>query len=1166
MEEVVEGKDYSFPAEEEKILALWDSLDAFKEQLRRSEGKPEYIFNDGPPFATGLPHYGHILAGTLKDIVTRYACSTGRHVSRRFGWDCHGLPVEYEIDKKLGIKSRDDVLAMGIDKYNEECRSIVMRYSKEWEVTVRRLGRWIDFENDYKTLDPSFMESVWWVFKQLHEKGLVYRGFKVMPFSTACSTSLSNFEAGLNYKDVDDPAVMVAFPIKAAGGAAAGAVIEGSQLVAWTTTPWTLPSNLALCVHPELTYVQVKDPAKGTVYIVAEARLAALPGAVPKAKKGGDKKKGKEGEAAAAAVPAGFELLTKFQGAELVGAAYEPLFPYFADHTTAFRVVADGYVTDDSGTGVVHQAPAFGEDDYRVCLANGVIAKGEGLPCPIDLNGRFTAEVTDFAGKYVKDADKEIIANIKAAGRLVDHASLNHSYPFCWRSDTPLIYRAVPSWFVKVEAIKERLLANNEVTYWVPSYVKEKRFHNWLEGAHDWAISRSRFWGTPIPIWASEDGEEIRVIGSIQELEEIAGRKVDDLHRHFIDDITIPSSRGKGLLRRIDDVFDCWFESGSMPYGQLHYPFENKELFEANFPADFVAEGLDQTRGWFYTLMVLSTALFDKPAFKNLVCNGLVLAADGKKMSKRLKNYPDPTEVIDKYGADALRLYLINSPVVRAETLRFREEGVFGVVKDVFLPWYNAYRFLVQNVRRWELETGETFNPGTTLDAGLEALAAAADSSEQQAAGGAVLDRWIAAAVRSLTAYVRAEMEGYRLYTVVPRLVAFIDQLTNIYVRYNRKRLKGGKGRCDCLSALTTLFHVLLTVTKVMAPFTPFICETMYRNLRAGLVAAQQQQQGGAAAAAAAEVPESVHWCDMPAVEQEREGDGRIQASVGRMQAVIEAGRVIREKHNRPLKQPLRRVVVVHPDPDFLADITGELAQYVTSELNVLALETCADPLAYAELSAVPDWQGLGKLLGKDMGKVAAAVKGLTMDDILAFEKSGSIELAGYTLAEGNIKVVRSFKPPAGVAPGEVDAAGDGEVLVVLDLAQQDDLVEQGLARELVNRYQKLRKKAGLTVTDVVELYYTPAAAAAAADGGSVPALLTKIIEGQASYLSEAFGRPLQALAAKPDSSVVIAQELQSIGGDENGASFVAVLAAAPGSSAAAAAAAAGSVQQMNLQ
>ncbi|WIA42069.1 hypothetical protein OEZ86_009348 [Tetradesmus obliquus] len=790
MEEVVEGKDYSFPAEEEKILALWDSLDAFKEQLRRSEGKPEYIFNDGPPFATGLPHYGHILAGTLKDIVTRYACSTGRHVSRRFGWDCHGLPVEYEIDKKLGIKSRDDVLAMGIDKYNEECRSIVMRYSKEWEVTVRRLGRWIDFENDYKTLDPSFMESVWWVFKQLHEKGLVYRGFKVMPFSTACSTSLSNFEAGLNYKDVDDPAVMVAFPIKAAGGAAAGAVIEGSQLVAWTTTPWTLPSNLALCVHPELTYVQVKDPAKGTVYIVAEARLAALPGAVPKAKKGGDKKKGKEGEAAAAAVPAGFELLTKFQGAELVGAAYEPLFPYFADHTTAFRVVADGYVTDDSGTGVVHQAPAFGEDDYRVCLANGVIAKGEGLPCPIDLNGRFTAEVTDFAGKYVKDADKEIIANIKAAGRLVDHASLNHSYPFCWRSDTPLIYRAVPSWFVKVEAIKERLLANNEVTYWVPSYVKEKRFHNWLEGAHDWAISRSRFWGTPIPIWASEDGEEIRVIGSIQELEEIAGRKVDDLHRHFIDDITIPSSRGKGLLRRIDDVFDCWFESGSMPYGQLHYPFENKELFEANFPADFVAEGLDQTRGWFYTLMVLSTALFDKPAFKNLVCNGLVLAADGKKMSKRLKNYPDPTEVIDKYGADALRLYLINSPVVRAETLRFREEGVFGVVKDVFLPWYNAYRFLVQNVRRWELETGETFNPGTTLDAGLEALAAAADSSEQQAAGGAVLDRWIAAAVRSLTAYVRAEMEGYRLYTVVPRLVAFIDQLTNIYVRYNRKRLK----------------------------------------------------------------------------------------------------------------------------------------------------------------------------------------------------------------------------------------------------------------------------------------------------------------------------------------------------------------------------------------
>eukprot|EP00878_Enallax_costatus_P006321 GHUV01006628.1.p1 GENE.GHUV01006628.1~~GHUV01006628.1.p1 ORF type:complete len:1026 (+),score=376.00 GHUV01006628.1:134-3211(+) len=997
-----------------------------------------------------------------------------------------------------------------------------------------------------------------WVFKQLYERDLVYRGFKVMPFSTACSTSLSNFEAGLNYKDVDDPAVMVSFPVKSAGNSSAGAALEGSNFVAWTTTPWTLPSNLALCVHPELTYVQVKDPAKGTVYIVAEARLPALPGAVPKPKK--DKKK--MAAADGAAEPAGFAVLAKFKGAELVGAQYDPLFPYFASHHDAFRVVSDGYVTDDSGTGVVHQAPAFGEDDYRVCLAHGVIAKGEGVPCPIDLNGRFTEQVTDFAGKYVKDADKEIIAHIKAAGRLVDHASLNHSYPFCWRSDTPLIYRAIPSWFVKVESIKERLLANNEVTYWVPSYVKEKRFHNWLEGAHDWAISRSRFWGTPIPIWASDDFEEIRVIGSIEELEQVAGRKVTDLHRHFIDDITIPSSKGKGVLRRIDDVFDCWFESGSMPYGQLHYPFENKELFENNFPADFVAEGLDQTRGWFYTLMVLSTALFDKPAFKNLVCNGLVLAADGKKMSKRLKNYPDPTEVINKYGADALRLYLINSPVVRAETLRFKEEGVFSVVKDVFLPWYNAYRFLVQNVRRWEMEAQERFNPGATQEAAEQLIAAAAAEAEAAAAGQtssssvAVLDRWIAAAVRSLTAFVRTEMEGYRLYTVVPRLVSFIDQLTNIYVRYNRKRLKGGKGRADCAACLTTLFQVLLTVTKVMAPFTPFICEAMYQNLRRSLVAAQQQQQNGTAAVEA--VPASVHWCDMPPVVQEHEGDARIQASVNRMQAVIEAGRLVREKNNRGLKQPVRKVTVVHPDPDFLADITGELSEYVIGELNTLELDTCSDMLAYAELAAQPEWQLLGKKLGKDMGKVAAAVKALSVDDILGYEKSGSITVAGYELGPGEIKVVRNFKPPAGVAPGDVDAAGDGEVLVVMDLVQQEDLVAQGLAREVVNRYQRLRKKAGLTVTDVVDLYFAPAAAA---DGqaAAVGELISKIMSAQSAYLKESLGVSVLELSTKPEDRVVIAEEVQSVGGEE----FMAVIAAAPGSSAVTAAAKA--VQNMSV-
>ncbi|GBF99525.1 hypothetical protein Rsub_11959 [Raphidocelis subcapitata] len=1166
LSQVVEGKEWNWAKEEEKILALWDELDAFKEQLRRTEGKPEFVFFDGPPFATGLPHYGHILAGTLKDIVTRYASCTGHHVIRRFGWDCHGLPVEHEIDKKLEVKSRDDVMAMGIDVYNEECRSIVMRYSKQWEVTVKRLGRWIDFENDYKTLDPSFMESVWWVFSQLHKKGLVYRGFKVMPFSTACSTPLANFEAGLNYKDVSDPAVMVSFPID--GDA------DGASLVAWTTTPWTLPSNLALCVHPEFGYVKVRNPDTGAVYIVAESRLEALPGAVPKGKKaapagnggggGGGGKKGKSkggssaslasagGEAAGADGAAaekgggkkaaegggadaaaadkaggkkggdekskgqggGFEVLAKMVGKDLVGLRYEPLFPYFASlkPSGAFVVVADTYVTDDSGTGVVHQAPAFGEDDYRVCIAAGVIEKGEGLPCPVDLNGRFTDEVPDYAGRHVKEADRAIIAAIKAAGRLVDVGVLVHSYPYCWRSDTPLIYRAVPSWFVAVESIKERLLANNALTYWVPAYVKEKRFHNWLEGAHDWAVSRSRFWGTPIPIWMSEDGEEIRVIGSIEELEEASGAKVTDLHRHFIDGLTIPSKTpGNPPLRRVDDVFDCWFESGSMPYGQLHYPFENRELFEANFPADFVAEGLDQTRGWFYTLMVLSTALFDRPAFKNLVCNGLVLAADGKKMSKRLKNYPQHPFQNNQPGS-----------------------------------W-----FLVQNVLRAEQETAAPFDPSAVdLDA--------ADN---------VLDRWIAAASRSLVSFVRAEMGAYRLYTVVPYLVQFLESLTNVYVRYNRKRLKGGKGPADCAMALATLFDVLLTACKVLSPFTPFLCEVMYQNLRRALPAGE---------------PESVHFCDIPEARPAHEGDARIEASVARMQRVIELGRAIRERQNRPLKAPLARLVVVSADRAFLADIEGELREYVESELNVRSVETCADPLEYAVLKAVPEWQVLGKRLGRDMGRVGEGIKALGAGQLAALEGGGSIEVEGYELGPGDIKVLHEFKPPEGVAAEDIDAAGDGEVLAVLDLRSDPGLIEAGMARELVNRFQRLRKKAGLAPTDAVELYYEqlPSSSSAASffaagreadlDGGgksgggggggegaeaAAAVSVSALVERQRGYLREALGAPPAPLAEKPEGSAVIAREETTIGG-EQGAAFAAVLAAPAGSGTAAAAAA----------
>ncbi|GAV69921.1 tRNA-synt_1 domain-containing protein/Anticodon_1 domain-containing protein [Cephalotus follicularis] len=1084
MDEVCEGKDFSFPKQEEKVLEFWSEIDAFTTQLKRTESYPEYIFYDGPPFATGLPHYGHILAGTIKDTVTRYQSMTGHHVTRRFGWDCHGLPVENEIDKKLGITRRDEVIQMGIDKYNEECRTIVTRYVEEWEKVVTRTGRWIDFKNDYKTMDLNFMESVWWVFAQLYNKGLVYKGFKVMPYSTGCKTALSNFEANENYKTVPDPEIMVAFP--ALGDP------DNAAFVAWTTTPWTLPSNLALCVNASFIYVKVRNRHSGKIYVVAESLLSGLPSEKPKSNvangTAGDSKTSKSKGSSAGNTENfmdSYEVLEKFPGASLVGRKYEPLFGYFKESSPeAFRVIADNYVTNASGTGIVHCAPAFGEDDYRACMENQIISKEE-LIVAVDDDGCFTEKITDFSGRYVKDADKDIIEAVRAKGRLVKSGSHMHPYPFCWRSETPLIYRAVPSWFVRVENLKEQLLENNKQTYWVPDFVKEKRFHNWLENARDWAVSRTRFWGTPLPVWSNKDGSDIRVLSSVKELEDLSGVKVFDLHRHNIDHILVPSEKYPDvMLQRVPDVFDCWFESGSMPYAYLHYPFENVELFEKNFPGHFVAEGLDQTRGWFYTLMVLSTALFGKPAFRNLVCNGLVLSEDGKKMSKRLKNYPSPAKVIDDYGADALRLYLINSPVVRAEPLRFRDKGVYSVVKDVFLPWYNAYRFLVQNAKRLEVDGLAPFIPTD--------LATLQKSSN-------VLDQWIMSATLSLVHFVRQEMDGYRLYTVVPYLLKFLDNLTNIYVRFNRKRLKGRTGEEDCRTALSTLYNVLLTSCKVMAPFTPFFTEVLYQNLRK----------------ACDGLEESIHYCSFPQEEGER--DEQIEQSVARMMTIIDLARNIRERHNKPLKSPLREMVIVHPDAKFLDDIAGKLREYVLEELNVRSLVPCDDTLKYASLRAEPDFSILGKRLGKSMGVIAKEVKGMSQENILALEKAGEVIIATHCLKLTDIKVIREFKRPDGLTEKEIDAAGDGDVLVILDLRPDESLFEAGVAREIVNRIQKLRKKVALEPTDTVEVYFESL--------DEDKSVSQQVLNSQECYIREAIGSPLLPHTMMPPDAFIIGEE-----------------------------------------
>ena len=999
-----------FAKMEEETLVHWKNIDVFHTSLKQSMGRKMFSFYDGPPFATGLPHYGHILAGTIKDIVCRYAHQTGHHVERRFGWDCHGLPIEFEIEKKLGIKSSHDVQKMGIKAYNAECRSIVTRFVNEWEQIVTRCGRWIDFKNDYKTMNLSYMESVWWVFKQLHEKNMVYRGYRVMPYSTSCTTPLSNFEANMNYKDVSDPSAMVTFPLIG---------VDNTHFLAWTTTPWTLPSNLALVVNPAFDYVKVRDMKSGMVLVFAECRLDDIYKNHAKAKE------------------KPFEKLGTIKGSELAGTEYIPLFNFFENLRTkgAFRVVADTYVTDKSGTGVVHAAPGFGEDDYRVCIDNKIIEKSE-IVCPVDENGCFTDDVPPYKGRAVKECDDEICKEIKSLGRLFRKEAIVHSYPFCWRSETPLIYRAIDSWFINVEMIKDKLLKSNEETYWVPDSVKTKRFTNWLQDARDWNVSRNRYWGCPLPVWHSDDWEEIVVIGSIAELEALCGvTGITDIHRDSIDHLTIPSKReGVSPLKRVPEVFDCWFESGSMPYAQQHYPFENKETFEKIFPANFIAEGLDQTRGWFYTLIVLSTALFEKAPFQNLIVNGLVLAADGKKMSKRLNNYPPVTDVINKYGADAVRLFLINSPVVRGEPLRFSEEGVKKVVTDLFIPLSNAVKFFVMNANR--LVSEHSFQASLNQRSTNE------------------MDRWILAVTGNLVGFIHREMKKYRLDTVVPGVVQFLDTLTNWYVRMNRRRLKGAEGLDDWKQSISTLFQVLNTTTLCLAPFTPFLAESIYQCF-----AARISQEEGA---------DSIHYLMLPEEDVSNQ-DAQLERNMGHMISVVDLVRVVRDRSKGfgSLKMPFRRIIVIHPDS---ATIEGlrPLEKYIKREVNTFGVVFTSDESEYVICKLEANFKVLGKRLGKDMQTVKNALKEMAPAEVTAFLSNKGATVCNHELSIDDVTIVRDFKE--GISEYETNT--NGEVLVLVDVKQDSASIDSFRAREFVSRIQKLRKDTGLEITDIIDIWF----------------------------------------------------------------------------------------------
>ena len=991
----------AFPQMEENILKVWEANSTFEKSLKRNEGKERYKFYDGPPFATGLPHYGHLLAGTIKDIVPRYQTMRGKYVERRFGWDTHGLPIEALAQDDLGVAGAPEIKALGIDKFNEHCRSKVLRYVSEWRKTVTRMGRWVDFDHDYKTMNPEFMETIWWVFKQLWNQGRVYKSHRIMPYSWKLSTPLSNFEAGSNYKDVQDPTVTVRTPVVAFGAdrisdlksqiSDVGGQISKLQalkdagttiyLLIWTTTPWTLPENLMMCAGAKIDYVAVRDVTddKKPIYIMAKARLPHI------------FKKEEQ-----------YELVAEFKGTELKGTEYEPIFPYFADKKAegAFRVLNDDYVTTDDGVGIVHIAPAYGEDDFRVCKEAGMNA----IVDPLDQACAFTDQVPEYKGRFCKDCDKDIIKRLKAEGKLVHQATIVHSYPFCDRTDTPLIYRAIDAWYVKVEDLHERLAKNNAKVHWTPAYVGEKRFGNWLEEARDWNISRNRFWGSCIPVWINDaDPDDMICVGSIKELEELSGEKVTDLHKHFVDKIVIQKD-GK-TYHRTPEVLDCWFESGSMPYAQAHYMGQvevegGEKTIDKIFPADFIAEGLDQTRGWFYTLMVLGTCLFDQSPYKNVIVNGLVLAEDGKKMSKRLKNYPDPTKMLDTYGADAIRLYMIYSPVVKAESLKFSEKGVQQLMRDLLIPWWNAYSFFVTYANVDGFNDAEVVYPESDN----------------------VLDKWIVSSMETLINDVTAAMDEYDLQRSVRPFVKFVEDLTNWYIRRSRRRFWKSTNDGDKLNAYRTLRYVLVQLSKVAAPFTPFIAEEIYTNLKG------------------ASDPESVHLCDFPTANAAAR-DLDLEKRMADVQAAVELGRRLRADNDLKVRQPLACLKLAG------GDVKG-LEELIEDELNVKKVEFIADETELCDVTFKANFKTLGKKCGPKMKAVAAAIAGA---------KKVPFECEGFTITEDDVIVTRTPKD-------DLVVASQGAIVVGLETALTPELIAEGNAREFVSHVQSMRKEADFEV------------------------------------------------------------------------------------------------------
>jgi len=973
-----------FPAIERAILDRWSRDKTFEASIENRSAVSEFVFYDGPPFANGLPHHGHLLTGYVKDVIPRYQTMRGNRVERRFGWDCHGLPAEMETEKDLGVAGRAAITEYGIAEFNAQCRSSVLRYTSEWEETVTRQARWVDFENDYRTMDLPYMESVMWAFNQLWEKGLIYEDYKVMPYSWGAETPLSNFEIRLDdaTRPRQDPAVTVGFDLVADPGDPGP-----MRALAWTTTPWTLPSNLALAVGPDVEYNIVE--VDGVFLIIGAEAIGRY-----------------------SAELSDIEPHSSIMGRDLVGRSYVPLFEYFADRADAFTVVGADFVDAADGTGIVHMAPGFGEDDQVVCEANGIAIGGV---VPVNESGQFTDVVVEWAGQNVFEANPGIIANLKGRGLVFRHETYEHNYPHCWRTDTPIIYRAINSWYVDVTAIRDRLQELNQEMKWVPEHIRDGRFGMWLEGARDWSISRNRFWGSPVPVWKSDDENfpRLDVYGSLDEIEADFGVRPDDLHRPYIDELTRPNPddpSGKATMRRVPEVLDCWFESGSMPFAQVHYPFENREWFEEHFPADFIVEYINQTRGWFYTMHVLAGALFDRPAAKNVICHGVLLASDGSKLSKRLRNYTEPNDIFDKQGSDALRWYFLSTNIVRGGNTRISDQAIDDVVRQVLIPIWNAYSFftLYANADGYEARTRT-------------------DSTN-------VLDRYVLAKARTLIENTTTAMDSYDLPGAASEIHSFIDALNNWYIRRSRDRFWGtetdGHGDRD---AYDTLYTVLSIFCRVAAPFLPMLTEHIYGGLSRN---------------------ESVHLTDWPDPVSLPD-DPELIRDMDRVRDVASTALRLREDLGIRVRQPLQAATVAGKGANELA----RLGDLLKDEINVKTLNLTNNVGSHARFVLKPN----AKLLGPRLGKAVQQVLADAREGSWVASDGGSVEVAGEVLAAEEYELkIQTTEDHAGA----IAALRSNDAVVVLDTEVTDVLRAEGTARDIIRQIQQLRKTRGLQVTD----------------------------------------------------------------------------------------------------